>query len=210
MIVDDDASIRLAISHALRCQGHEVEVARDGAEGLERLLGNGPWDVTLCDIRMPRLDGLSLLQRALAANPRQRIVMMTGHATVDTAVQALKLGATDYLTKPFDDIFAVCEGVVAHAIEQSIRARTGLVPPLSRSAVRAGLFEGMIGRAPAMARLFEMITEVGPSDATVLVQGETGTGKELVAAAVHRRSRRVDAPFIPLNCAALPADLLES
>ncbi len=210
LIVDDDATLRLAISHTLRRLGHEVEVARDGVEGLDMLLADGPWDMALCDIRMPRMDGLALLQRALEADPQLRIVMMTGHATVDTAVQALRLGATDYLTKPFEDIFAVCEGVVAAAIEQSVRARTGLVPALSASSVRAGLFEGMIGRSLPMRRLFEMIAEVGPSHATVLVQGETGTGKELVAAAVHRRSRRAEAAFLPLNCAALPTDLLES
>jgi DNA-binding NtrC family response regulator len=159
---------------------------------------------------MADIGGMEVLRQALIVDPRLRVVMMTGFATIEAAVEAIRLGASDYLTKPFEDIFEICERVVGDAIEQSIRARTGMVPALPRLVVGDEFFEAMVGVTDGMQRLFQMIREVSVSDATVLIQGETGVGKDLVAAAVHRRSRRSAGPFLPLNCAALPADLLES
>lgn len=214
LIVDDEKPICLALRHILSPRGHQVTQAHDGTTALQILSEQGErFDLIMLDIRMPRPDGLTLLKTIKERHPHVSVLMMTGYGSVNTAVDALKLGALDYLSKPFDDIFKLCEEVIPHAIAQTRLARSSVQEgalvslTLERS---GGVFEGMVGRSKPMQRVYEMISGVAPTDAPVLIHGETGTGKELVARAIHARSERAKGPFVPVNCAALPSELLES
>ena len=213
LIVDDERPLSLALQKLLCAMGHEVECASDGPSGLAQVKRGRPFDLIMLDHRMPGLSGLEVLEAIKGHDPKVSVLMMTGFATVETAVKAIKLGALDYLTKPFEDIFKVCGEVARHAIRQTRLARSAARQGQAVTAELArcgGTFEGMVGRSQGMKRLYEFISGVAPTDATVLVQGETGTGKELVAKGIHNRSPRRKNPFVPINCAALPESLLAS
>ncbi|MEQ8980498.1 MAG: response regulator, partial [Deltaproteobacteria bacterium] len=200
LVADDEANLRKVLSALLRREGYEVLSAADGEEAWE-ILQKSPVDVLLTDLKMPRLDGMTLLERVLEAELGVPVVMLTAHGTVDTAVTAMKLGAFDYLTKPYDQ-------EELRLIIQKAAATADLATTEPAEAVE-GRF-GIIGRSPALEEVFVTIEKVAASPSTVLITGESGTGKELVAAALHKHSPRKDKPFIKINCAAIPRDLIES
>jgi two-component system response regulator PilR (NtrC family) len=205
LIVDDEQSMRDMLSIALGDEGYEIVQARDGEEAL-RVLDTEPVQVVVSDIRMPGLDGLELLRRSRESAPHTDVILITAHASTDSAIEALRLGAYDYVTKPFD--VEELKITVRHAMERRALQREN---ELLRSQLseRHG-FDDLVGRSAAMERVFELIQRVKDSSSTVLIIGESGTGKELVARAIHYNGARAEAPFVAVNCAALPAQLLES
>jgi DNA-binding NtrC family response regulator len=205
LVVDDDRAVRSALTVNLTKHGMHVTVAGTPDEALESLR-NTPFDLVLTDVRMPGGTGLDLLGHVRKSWPDTPVVVMTGYGSVEDAVAAMKAGATDYIIKPIskDELLVIIE----RALEQrSLRAELIL---LRQAIDRRFGFENLIGTTPAMVALYEEIAAVADTSATVLLQGPTGTGKELLAHAVHQRSRRKNAPFIRVNCAAIPEALLES
>ncbi len=205
LFVDDDPGARKVARANLGLEGVEVLVASSGAEALARLAESDPLAM-VSDLKMPDLDGIALMEKVHAVRPGLPVVLATAHATVETAVQAMRRGALHYLTKPirFDELALVLRHAVAH--ERGRRENVRLQGELERAAG----FEEMVGGSPAMREVFAMVEQVAGADATVLLRGETGTGKELVARALHRRSARRDRPFVAVNCTAIPRDLMES
>jgi DNA-binding NtrC family response regulator len=201
LIVDDERNIQVMLSLALRAEGYAVEAAGGGREALDTIAAL-PVDVVVMDVKMPDLDGLAVLRQARESRPDLPVVIMSGHGTFDTVREAFKLGAQDYLEKPIDKdklVLAVKNALTLH----SLRAENA---ELKRE-VGGG---EMIGAGPAMRRLKELVRRAAPSEGRVLVTGENGSGKELVARALHLESRRAAGPFVKLNCAAVPAELIES
>ena len=205
LVVDDDPGTRKVAKGNLGLEGFEVLLASSGAEALELLNGTDPLAV-VSDLRMPDMDGIALMAAVQARRPGLPFVLVTAHATVETAVAALRQGAVHYLTKPirFDELALVLRHAVAG--ERSRRDVLRLRGELERAAG----FEELVGSSPAIRQVFTMVDQVAPTDATVLLRGETGTGKELVARAIHRRSERRDRPFVAVNCTAVPRELMES
>jgi two-component system nitrogen regulation response regulator NtrX len=203
LIVDDEPNIRRMVGALLTSEGYEVRDAADGAAGLARASESMP-DVVLLDLMMPgELDGLATLARLRESAPDVPVIMMSGKAGLSDAVKATKLGAFNFLEKPLSP-----EGVLL-ALASALELRR--VRREARSLREdLGLAGEMIGASPAMARVRELIARVAPTDARVLVTGESGTGKELVASAIHAQSARRDRPFVRVNCAAIPRDLVES
>ena len=205
LIVDDEANARAALSEILREEGYSTETAADGFKALGKLEEFQP-DVVLTDLKMPGLDGIGLMEKAQATQSDATFVVMTAFGSISNAVEAVKKGAYNYLTKPLD--FSVLAVVVERAVE-----RSRLVQENGRLRERLrerNAFGHVIGSHPSMVKLLRMIEQVAPSRASVLIQGETGTGKELVAEMIHRASPRAKAPLVRLNCAALSESLLES
>jgi len=205
LVVDDDPGTRKVARANLGLEGFEVVVASSGAEAMARLAECDPLAV-VTDLKMPDVDGIALMGRLHAERPALPVVLVTAHATVETAVQALRHGATHYLVKPirWDELALVLRQAVAHE-----RARRDL-ERLRRELDRASGFEELVGASPAMQEVFRVVQQVAEADATVLLRGETGTGKELVARALHRRSARRERPFVAVNCTAVPRELMES
>ncbi len=205
LVVDDDAGARKVARANLSLEGFEVMVASHGAEALARLAESDPLAM-VSDLKMPDLDGIALMERVHALRPSLPVVLVTAHASVETAVQAMRKGAVHYLTKPirYDELALVLGQAVANE-----RARRDVLR-LRGELERAAGFEDMVGSAPAIREVFALVDQVAPADATVLLRGETGTGKELVARAIHRRSKRGERPFVAVNCTAIPRDLMES
>jgi DNA-binding NtrC family response regulator len=208
LLVDDEVKIRRALGAALRDEGHEVVEAPGGLDA-RRLLSEQPFDLLVVDNLMPDLTGLDLIREVSVSLPeadRPQIVMMTAHATIDSAIDAMKLGAFDYLQKPFDvDELLV---VVGRALEH-LRLRTQHRYLLSEQREAFNQY-GIVGRSAEMQDIIRIAELVAESKSTVLITGETGTGKELVARAIHDRSAQREMPLIKVNCAAIPNDLLES
>src|SRR5215212_4637731 len=203
LIIDDEPNIRRMVGALLSAEGYEVRDAADGASGLARAVEAEP-DVVLLDLMMPgELDGLATLARVRESVPDVPVVMMSGRAGLSDAVKATKLGAFNFLEKPLSP-----EGVLL-ALASALELREAR---REAKALRAdlGLSGEMIGDSPAMMQVRAMIDRVAPTDARILITGESGTGKELVAAAIHNASGRRDRPFIRVNCAAIPRDLVES
>ncbi len=205
LIVDDEANARTALAELLDDAGYSVSTAADGRTALLQMEQVDP-DVVLTDLKMPGMDGLSLIERGRPMSPHTTFIVMTAFATIDTAVQAIKLGAESYLTKPLE-----LDAVMAIVDRSLERTR------LSREAAQLrdrfdDRFQlgNILGEHPSMQRLMKNIAQVARSRATVLIHGETGTGKELIAAAIHQNSKRKDKPFVKLNCASLSETLLES
>ena len=202
LIVDDEVNIRRVLSAMLKREGYEVSAAGDGEQALA-VLARSPVDVVITDLVMPRLGGLELLKRVGSDFPDVPVIMITAHGTVDTAVEAMKAGAFDYITKPFD------QEELKKVIVKATRARD-----LERQHLHTGGGDGerppLVGQSAAMRSVYEVIGKVADSPSTVLLTGESGTGKELVAQALHRGSSRRDKPLIKVNCAAIPKDLVES
>jgi len=206
LVADDEESMRWVLSKALRKKGYTVDLARDGDEAL-RLIQTASYDLAILDIKMPGISGLDLLEKAREVRSDLLMVIMTAEASMRNAVEAMKRGAYDYLTKPFD------LDVIDALIEKVSRARemTSQVAVLKEELKdRYQLEKNIIGNSPAMREIYKTIGKVAPSDMTILIQGESGTGKELIARAIHFNSRRIGKPFIALNCAAIPKELLES
>jgi DNA-binding NtrC family response regulator len=201
LVVDDQEAIRLDLACALGDAGHRVTEAADGAEAA-KLIEARTFDAALIDIRLPRVDGLTLFRRLRQRSPDTAVVLLTAHATVPDAVAALKDGAFDYVTKPFDSEELTLR-VIARAAE-----RHGLHRELKRARVRPD--RELIGRSPGLLGLLDQVETMAASAAPVLVTGETGTGKELIARLLHERSPRRHGPFVAINCAALPETLLEA
>ena len=206
MIVDDDVALLRALQTLFERSGDQVIVVQDPTEAIGVAEEESP-DVVLCDIRMPRLSGLDLLKELKLRKPDSEIIMMTAFGSVKSAVEAVRHGAYDFLTKPFDDVSVVELAVQQAAERKRLRERNRALE--AQLEVRDG-FEGLVGGAPQMAGVYRMIETVAHSDATVLIEGESGTGKELVARALHLRSGRKDHAFIAVNCSALPEGLIES
>jgi len=205
LVVDDEAHLREALGKVLAKEGYAVLLAADGQEGLD-LLRNKPVNVILLDLKMPGLAGLELLKAAKLLVPDMEIIMLTGHGTIDEAVEAMKEGAYDFITKPFKR-FSLLR-TVEKALEKQQLSRKAIILQS-----RLDEIEGkgqIIGVSAPMRRVLGLVEQVAGSEATVLIQGESGTGKELIADLVHRLSPRRERPFIKVNCAALPETLLES
>ncbi|HVE85917.1 MAG TPA: sigma-54 dependent transcriptional regulator [Myxococcales bacterium] len=203
--MDDQRNMRATTAMLLRAAGYEVLEAADGEEAL-RLLGNAGVDLLLTDLKMEPMDGMTLLRRGLEVSPQTQVILMTAYGSIEGAVEAMRHGAYDYVTKPFQERELVHR--VARAVERGkLLATVNLFAGDFHS--RHGL-AALVGRSPPMRELTTRILRVAPSDATVLVKGESGTGKELVARALHAHSRRKDKPYVPVNCAAIPEGLLES
>lgn len=202
LIVDDEEGIRTSLRSILEDEGYEVAVAANGLEAL-KIYGTDPPDLMILDIWMPEMDGLETLRRVKEFVPTTQVMMISGHGSIETAVKAIKLGAYDYIEKPLS-----LENVtfrVKQALEQYRLAQENRV---LRSKVQRK-FE-LVGQSPVMQRLRELIETAGPTNSRVLIGGENGTGKELVARAIHLHSTRADHPFIAVNCAAIPETLIES
>jgi DNA-binding NtrC family response regulator len=208
LIVDDEIKILKLLSRYFSRQGYEVKVTTEPYQAL-RLVQSEPFDVLILDHRMPELTGLELFKQVRQARHGEsapEVILMTAHATVEKAVETMKLGAVDYIQKPFD--FDSMTAAVRKALDRREQRRLGATPmPLPAEAKsRAEL----IGQSPAMKELFQRVEAVAATDSTVLITGETGTGKELVAETIHRLSRRSSKPLVRVNCAAIPEGLLES
>jgi two-component system response regulator HydG len=206
LVVDDEPTQAMLASEILRPEGHAVETALSGAEAIERL-SSQPFDVVVADLMMPGMDGFELLQRIGEAWPDIPVIFLTGHADVASAVDAIKQGAENYLTKPFDvDRLRV---VVLRALEKkALRDDNARLRRLIWK--RRTSFGTLLGTSEPMQALYDQIEAVAPTQSTVLLLGESGTGKDLTAREIHRRSKRREGPFLGVNCGALPANLLES
>jgi two-component system nitrogen regulation response regulator GlnG len=206
LVADDEESMRWILSKALKKKGLMVDLAKDGEEAMLLLRANS-YDMAILDIKMPGMTGLELLDRVRELKSDLLVVIMTAEASMKNAVEAMKRGAYDYITKPFD------LDVIDAIIEKVTKAReiTSQVSHLKEELKdRYQLEKTIIGSSPAMSEVYKTIGKVAPSDMTVLIQGESGTGKELIAKAIHYNSRRLGKPFVALNCAAIPKELLES
>jgi two-component system response regulator HydG len=205
LIVDDEPIVRDSLGKWFAEEGYEVAAAESASEALRRM-ADGRWDLALVDIKMPGVDGIELLNRLRDVDPNLIIIIMTGYASVETAVAALKNGAYDYVTKPFDpdDIAHTVRNALGHrrAVEENVR--------LKETVAAAVAHPDLVGNSAAMKRVFEAIETVAPTEATVLITGESGTGKELVARAVHASSPRRFNPLVVIHCGALTESLLES
>ena len=202
LVVDDEEAIRTSLRSILEDEGYDVSVAANGVEAL-KIYGTDPPDLMILDIWMPEMDGLETLRRVKEFVPMTQVMMISGHGSIETAVKAIKLGAYDYIEKPLS-----LENVtlrVKHALEQFRLAQENRS---LRTKVQQK-FE-LVGQSPAMQRLRELIETAGPTNSRVLIGGENGTGKELVARAIHMHSTRSDHPFVAVNCAAIPETLIES
>jgi two-component system response regulator HydG len=205
LVVDDQRNMRATTAMLLRAEGYEVDEAGGGEEALA-MLSARPVELLVTDLKMEPIDGLTLLKRALEVAPAAQVIVMTAYGSIESAVEAMRRGAYDYITKPFK------EGELVHRVQKALE-RSHL---LSQVDLFAGEFNqrhglsSLVGRSQPMRDLISRLSRVAPSDATVLIQGESGTGKELVARAVHTLSRRKANPFVPVNCAAITESLLES
>ena len=202
LVVDDEESILTSLSSILQDEGYEVVVAKNGVEAL-RIYTMDPPDLMLLDIWMPEMDGMETLRRVRELAPTAQVMMMSGHGSIETAVKAIKLGAYDYIEKPLsleNVTLRVKHALDQHRLEQENRTL--------RTTVQRK-FE-LVGQSPAMQQLQQLIETAGPTNSRVLIGGENGTGKELVARAIHQHSARAGRPFVAVNCAAIPETLIES
>ncbi|OGP90891.1 MAG: histidine kinase [Deltaproteobacteria bacterium RBG_16_47_11] len=205
LIIDDEENFRHMLSVILKKERYDVDTASEGEEGLQKAMVN-TYDQVLCDIRMPRMDGLDFLKEVQKANLDTTIIMMSAYGTIDTAIEAMKLGAYDYISKPFkpDEIILALKKAEER---ERLRKENEL---LRREVKREYSFENIVSKNETMLKIFEIIKKVAPYKSTILILGESGTGKELVARAFHYHSDRSQSAFIPVNCGAIPENLLES
>jgi two-component system, NtrC family, nitrogen regulation response regulator NtrX len=202
LVVDDEKAIRRSIREVLEFEKHQVEEAEDGQTALNMALKNH-YDVVLSDIKMPRLDGVELLNKLLSHGASGAVIMMSGHGTIETAVDAVKKGAYDYLAKPIDLNRLLVS--IRNALE-----KTELVTEAKALKRKAGKGSEMIGVSPALQTVRDMVEKVAPTEARVLITGSNGSGKELVARLLHEKSQRAQGPLVEVNCAAIPSELIES
>jgi DNA-binding NtrC family response regulator len=202
LIIDDEKSIRKTFSDILSYEGYKIEEAADGQEGIN-LFKKKTFDAVLCDIKMPKIDGMDFLDQAVAVNPDVPIIMVSGHGNIDTAVEAVKKGAFDYISKP-PDLNRILI-TIRNALD-----KTSLVAETKTLRKKVSKTQDMIGESAPIHRIKETIDKVAPTDARVLITGENGVGKELVARWIHEKSHRAKAPLVEVNCAAIPSELIES
>lgn len=202
LVVDDEPGVRRALSQLLEYEGHEVRAAAGGEEALAEIVEFEP-ALTFLDVKMARMDGLEVLDRIRAKDPAAVVVMISGHGTIETAVEATRRGAYDFLEKPLDT------GRLLVTLRNALQHR-GLEEENARLRGEVESRYQIVGHSFAIRQVLERIEKVAPTDARVLIMGENGTGKELVARAVHRLSQRTGAPFVEVNCAAIPSELIES
>ena len=205
LIIDDEMVVRDSLSKWFREDGFEIGTAENAAAALHQFQ-QGRWDVILLDIKMPGMDGMELQQRIMEIDPAATIIFITAHGAVDTAVQALKQGAFDYVTKPVDPDHL--SHLVQNALKQ--RALSGENVQLKERMTEFFKVDEMIGESPQMKKVYGLIETVAPTDTTVMIRGESGTGKELIARAIHSNSQRRYFPIVTVNCGALPEGILES
>jgi len=205
LIVDDEENFRHMLSVILVKEGYEVETASNGDEALQKVMAS-PFDQVLCDIRMPRMDGLEFLREKRKKGAEVITIMMSAYGTVDIAIEAMKLGAYDYISKPFKPDEIILTLRKAEEREQ-LRRENQL---LRKEIAREYSFENIVSKNEKMQKIFDVIKKVAQYRSTVLITGESGTGKELVARALHYNSERSQNPFMPVNCGAIPENLLES
>ncbi|MBZ0205832.1 MAG: sigma-54 dependent transcriptional regulator [Flavobacteriales bacterium] len=205
LIIDDEKAIRNALRDILEHEKHKVEEAEDGASGLEKAK-KGKFDVVLCDIKMPKMDGMELLEKLMAHDDSIPVVMISGHGTIDMAVEAIKKGAFDFIQKP-PDLNRILV-TLRNALERGSLVQE--TKTLRQKVQRSKAGSRMVGSSKQLEAIREMVEKVGPSDARVLITGGNGAGKEGVARMLHERSNRKAAPFIEVNCAAIPSELIES
>ena len=204
LVVDDEESIVQSLSRIFNREGHQVLAATDSRKGLDLLRGQSV-NVLVTDLVMPGMDGMELLKAVKAISPETEVVMMTAHGTVDNAVEAMKQGAYDFVTKPLKRAHMV--GVVRRALEkQSLVVENRTL----KAQLEATRRRTIVGNSMVWRRMMEVVNQAAPSTATVLIQGESGTGKELLARCLHEKSQRTKGPFVPVNCAAIPESILEA
>ena len=202
LIIDDERSIRNALKDVLEFEGYVIELAEDGMKGLE-MVKSVKYDLIFCDIKMPNMDGVEVLTKIREEIPDQTIVMISGHGSVDTAVECIKKGAFDFIEKPLDlNRLLVC---VKNALDHKT-----LVQETKVLKKKVAQKMKMVGESPAMIHLRDVIERVAPTDARVLITGENGTGKEVVARTLYELSNRASGAFVEVNCAAIPSELIES
>lgn len=205
LVIDDDPIIRDMLQTFLKNEGLEVSIASDGKEGIS-IIKQEEFDIILTDLIMPNINGIQLLQEASTLNIKTPFIVMTAFGTIQTAVEAMRYGAFDYITKPFN--LTELSIIIKRALNISkIQIENVL---LKKQLKRKYAFEGLIGDSPKMQVVYDMIEKIADTDSTILITGESGTGKELIARTIHYNSSRSNKPFVPLNCAAIPRDLLES
>ncbi len=202
LIIDDEKAIRKTLSEILSFEGYKIDEAADGEEGLKRFKDK-PYDVVLCDIKMPKLDGIEFLQKAGETSPDVPIIMISGHGNIETAVEAVKKGAYDFISKPPDLNRLLI--TIRNAME-----RNSLVTETKVLKRKVSRVQEMIGESAPIQRIKETIDKVAPTEARILITGENGVGKELVARWVHEKSNRASGPLVEVNCAAIPTELIES
>lgn len=202
LIIDDERAIRKTLNEILGFEGYKIEEAADGEEGLKKFQ-SATYDVVLCDIKMPKLDGLEFLSKASAINPDIPVIMISGHGNIETAVEAVKKGAFDFISKPPDLNRLLI--TIRNAID-----KTDLVKEAKVLKRRVSKVQEMIGESAAIQKIKETIEKVAPTEARVMITGENGSGKELVAKWIHEKSNRSEGQLVEVNCAAIPSELIES
>ncbi len=202
LVVDDELNMQLVLKALLKKEGYDVATASDGIEAL-KVLKSGGVEVVVTDLKMPKLDGVGLLERVIRDYPSTPVIIITAHGTIATAVDALKKGAFDYITKPFE------RDELKNIIHKAMRTRRLNEEELLVSPDDIDR-QGIIGSSEPMSKIYDTIKRVAPTTTTVLISGETGTGKDLIAYAIHRNSPRRDNPFVKINCAAIAENLIES
>lgn len=202
LIIDDEKAIRKTLTEILSFEGYKIDEAADGEEGLKKFKEKS-YDVVLCDIKMPKLDGIEFLQKAADASPDIPIIMISGHGNIETAVEAVKKGAYDFISKPPDLNRLLI--TIRNAME-----RSSLVTETKVLKRKVSRVQEMIGESAPIQRIKDTIDKVAPTDARILITGENGVGKELVARWVHEKSNRASGPLVEVNCAAIPTELIES
>ncbi len=202
LVIDDEKSIRNTLQEILEYESHKVDLATNGPEGLE-LFDKGTYDIVLCDIKMPDMDGLEVLDKLMEKSHDAAVIMISGHGNIDTAVDAIKKGAYDFIEKPLDLNRLLV--TIRNAME-----RTELVTETRNLKRKVNGTYDIVGESEAIKKVKEMIEKVAPTDARVLITGNNGTGKELVARWLHEKSDRASGPFVEVNCAAIPSELIES
>ncbi|WP_375772099.1 sigma-54 dependent transcriptional regulator [Archangium gephyra] len=201
LIVDDEKNILLTLQTSLQLAGYRTELAASGQVALD-VVSARPVDAVLMDVKMPDMDGLTALARLMELKPELPVIMMSGHGTIDTAVKATQLGARDFLEKP------IARDRLLVALRNALKQQA-MLEELQALRAEVGRYD-MVGSGPAMQRIFSLIQRTAPSEGRVLITGENGTGKELIARALHQNSKRKNGPFVKLNCAAVPHELIES
>lgn len=202
LLIDDEKSIRRSIKEILEFEKYTVDEAEDGVMGLEMAL-KGQYDVILCDIKMPKLDGIELLHKLMSSETNASLIMMSGHGSIETALDCVKKGAFDYLAKPIDLNRLLVS--IRNALDKTL-----LVTETKNLKKKINKSYQMIGESKALQTIRDMVEKVAPTDARVLITGSNGSGKELVAREIHNKSARANAPLIEVNCAAIPSELIES
>ncbi|MBP5366096.1 MAG: sigma-54-dependent Fis family transcriptional regulator [Bacteroidales bacterium] len=202
LVIDDQRSIRTTLKDILELENHSVELAEDGAQGIEKFNAD-KFDVVLTDIKMPEMDGMEVLNKIMELRHDVPVIMISGHGNIDTAVESIKKGAYDFIEKPLD------LNRLLITIKNAIEKKELVVETKALKKKVARTYE-MIGDSEPMQKIHQIIEKVAPTDARVLILGANGTGKELVARALHENSRRANGPFVEVNCAAIPSELIES